>query len=106
MTDYSKYDNHIFKFIVANERWFEKADKDSDGILLSGEFASYFESSMNFEDWDGEVTNSNDEKDILKNFFARMIDTNKAKGHIDGYKNIANEFAADVTEIDAFKIDI
>ena len=29
MTDYSRYDNHIFKFIVANTDWFTKADKNS-----------------------------------------------------------------------------
>ena len=102
MTDYSRYDNHIFKFIVANTDWFTKADKNSDGILLSGEFTSYLESSMNLEDWNGEVTSSKDEKDILKNFFSRMIDTNKTKGHIDGHKNIANEFAADEDEIENF----
>ena len=96
MADFSKYDLNIFKFI--NVHAIKNADKNGDNVVLSGEFANYYSDKMQSSDWNGEALSVNEEKDILKNFFSRMIDNNKAKGKVQGYENIANEFAADSNE--------
>ena len=93
--------SRVYQFLSEDTQWFEKADKNGNGMLEKSEFRSYLLGSSLM--WNGETSK---EKDDLIDKFWKTVDTKTAGKMTNGSKTYSNKYSLDANEMKAMQDNV